>query len=126
MLARERKFGLTVGTAFLVLMGIMIWRGHETPATVAAALGGALIFVGVIAPRLLRPVEWAWMAMAHAISKVTTPLFMGIVYFTIVTLIGILVRLFGRNPIEPHCDGGSYWVSRKHDAVPTGGMERQF
>ena len=126
MHAHERKFGLTVGTAFLVLMGIMIWRGHETPATVFAVLGGLLIVMGMLAPRLLRPVERAWMAMAHAISKVTTPIFMGLVYFTIVTLIGVLVRLFGRNPIEPHRDGDSYWVSRKHEMVRTGGMERQF
>jgi len=126
MHARERKFGLTVGTAFLVLTVILLWRDRETAATVTGALGGLLILGGLIVPSLLGPVERAWMAMAHAISKVTTPLFMGLVYFTMFTLIGVIMRMLGRNPIEPRRRGDTYWASRRHDTVPTGGMERQF
>jgi len=126
MYTRERKFGITVGTAFLVLTAILLWRVRETPATVTGVLGGLLILGGLIAPRLLGPVQRAWMAMAHAISKVTTPIFMGIVYFTMFTMIGITMRLLGRNPIEPRRVGDSYWVSRRHDTIPSGGMERQF
>ena len=124
--AHERKFGFSVGTAFLVLMGILLWRGHQTPATVVGALGGVLILGAVVAPVALRPVEKAWMAMAHAISKVTTPIFMGLIYFTTFLVIGIAMRLLGRNPIKPRRTGESYWVTRRHETVTTAGLERQF
>jgi hypothetical protein len=39
------------------------------------------------------------MKLAHALSKVTTPIFMGIVYFVVLTPIGFIRRSFGGNPL---------------------------
>ena len=97
--AEGRKFGLTVGIAFGVLGGILLWRGKETLSTVLLALGGVLVLAGLVVPTLLGPVERAWMGLAHLISKVTTPIFMGIVYFVVMTPIGIThVNTMRRKP----------------------------
>ena len=98
--AQGRRFGLTVGAAFAVFAGIAWWRGHPTTFTVLGALGGTA------GPRRARHPDAcsvrssaAWMALAHAISKVTTPIVMGVMYLVVLTPVGLLRRSFGGNPL---------------------------
>ena len=78
--AQGRRFGLTVGGAFLVFAAIAYWRGHSTSTAVLGGLGATLALAGLIIPAHLGPVERAWMRLAHLISKVTTPIVMGVMY----------------------------------------------
>lgn len=103
-----------MGVAFGVLAGVMVWRHREVATIVCATLGATLILGGLVAPRALLPVERAWMGLAHAISKVTTPLAMGIVYYIVLTPIGLAMRGMGRNPLVRREEDGGYWV--KHEA----------
>ena len=121
--AEGRKFGLTVGAAFLVLAAIMLWRDHAIPMRVFGGLGIALTAAGAVIPGRLGPVYRAWMGLALAISKVTTPVFMGIVFFVVITPAGLVMRLFGRNPIRHREVNRSYWAARNQ---LRGGMKNQF
>jgi len=121
--AEGRKFGLTVGIAFGVLAAISWWRGHHIPVYVLGALAATLILAGLVIPGQLGPVNRAWMGLAEAISKVTTPIFMGVVYFVVLLPVGILMRAFGRNPIKHHAVNESYWMGRNE---ARGGMTNQF
>ncbi len=119
-----RSFGLTVGVAFGVLAGIAIWRDNSTAATVFGSIGGVLLVGGLVAPGLLGPVEKAWMGLAHVLSKVTTPIFLGIVYFVVLSPVGLVRRVVGRHPLRHEPKDGSYWRDRA-DAPPSD-IERQF
>ena len=105
--AEGRKFGLTVGIAFLVLAALLyFWRHRETAAAVLGAIGALLVLAALVMPTRLGPLERAWMGLAKAISKVTTPVFMGVVFFVVVTPIGLVMRLFRRRPlVHPERDG---------------------
>ena len=116
-----RRFGLTVGIAFLVLAAIVVWRGHAGPARGMAVLGGALAVSGLVIPRALRPVDAAWMKLAELLSKVTTPIFMGIVYYLVFTPVGLVRRALGAKPMTAQ-GSGSVW--QKH--VPHSDLTRQF
>jgi hypothetical protein len=108
-----RKFGVSVGAAFLVLAGLMWWRGR-TPGLVAfGVLGTLLLLAGLAIPGRLGPIYRAWMGFAALLSKVTTPIFMGIVYFLILTPVGIVLRLMGRNPLSQRRPDESVWVDRE-------------
>src|SRR5688572_1696346 len=107
-----RRFGFTVGTAFLVLAAILLWRTRETAAGILAAIGGLLVVGGLLVPASLRPVNNAWMAFAIALSKVTTPIFMGVMYYLVLSPVGVIRRTFGKNPLRHEADGGSYWKVR--------------
>lgn len=104
-----RRFAFPVGTAFFALAGILWWRDHATPMWVTAGLGAALYVAGTVAPGQLGPVYRAWMKLALLISKVTTPIFMGVVYFVVFTPAGWIMRLFGKRPIVHRPEAGSYW-----------------
>jgi len=92
----RRRFGLTVGSAFVVLTLVAAWRGRRVSAEALGTIGAALALAAVAVPERLGAVQRAWMATAHAMSRVTTPLFMGVVYFGVLTPIGVASRGLGR------------------------------
>jgi ABC-type uncharacterized transport system permease subunit len=123
--AQGRRFGLTVGGAFLLFAAIAWWRDNLTTTNVLATLGGTLSVAGLIVPTFLGPVERAWMRLAHLISKVTTPIVMGVMYLLVLTPVGVLRRLFGGNPMVHAPHGASYWKSRP-EGRRAGNLLRQY
>lgn len=122
-----RRFGLTVGAAFLAIAAISWWRGHPTTLRVTGGLGAALVVLGAALPALLAPVYKAWMGLAHVLSKVTTPIFMGATYLLVVTPVALLRRAFGANAMtRPAEAGGSYWRPRTRTVHGPASMERPF
>jgi len=124
--AQGRRFGLTVGAAFLVFAGIAWWRGHPTISMVLGTLGGVLLLAGLLIPTTLGPVERGWMALAHAISKVTTPIVMGVMYLIVLTPVGLMRRTLGSNPLEHRAGGAGFWKERPAGARRSASMQRQF
>ena len=123
--AQGRRFGLTVGGAFLVFAAIAWWRGHPTTTSVLGGLGGVLALAGLVIPTLLGPVERAWMPLSHLISKVTTPIVMGVMYLLVLTPVGLIRRAVGGNPLVHEPQSGSYWKSRP-EGKRAGNLTRQF
>jgi hypothetical protein len=121
--AEGRKFALTVGAAFVALAGLAWWRGNQKVATVAGALGAALIVAGLLAPGQLGLIYRGWMAFGLALSKITTPIFMSVVYFLVITPIGILRRTFGRNALIAR---GTTTVWATRDTAASSDLHRQF
>lgn len=124
--AEGRKFGFTVGFAFLALGGFAMWRGKQRTSMVLLSLGGVLVVAALLVPTMLGPVERAWMGLAHAISKVTTPIFMGIVYFVVITPIGYLRRMSAGRMGAPKDSAISNWDAHTPAVARRESMERQF
>jgi hypothetical protein len=123
--AEGRKFALTVGSAFVVLAAVAWWRGRPVVSGVLGAVGVLLVVAGLTIPAQLGPALRVWMGLAHAISKVTTPVFLGVVFFLVVTPIGLLKRLFGSRPLH-RPRGATAWITRAPDARRSLDMHRQF
>ena len=120
-----RRFGLLVGGVFLALAAVLHWRGRPPLVVLAmAGLGGALLLSGLILPSILGPVYRGWTGLTRILSKVTTPVFMGVIYFLVITPVGIILRTFGHRPLERGRGGGPVWVERGE--TPTSNLERQF
>jgi hypothetical protein len=124
--AEGRRFGLTVGLAFLALAGLAWWRGRVHTSAAFAPLGGLLVLAGLLVPTHLGPVYRAWMGLAHRMSQITTPVFLGIVFYLVLTPVGMLMRLFGGRPLPRPAKGATAWVPRAPDARRRVDMERQF
>ncbi len=121
----SRSFALSVGAALVALGGLLFWRGRPAAAAIVGALGVTLAVAGLVAAARLGPIYRAWMALALAISRLTTPLFMGVVYFGVVTPIGVAMRLLGRDPLARQRGTPTYWVDRPADARRSD-LRRQF
>lgn len=122
--AELRKFGLLVGGVFVLLGGFLRWRGAETAALVLWILGGGLMLGGLLIPAHLGPVYRAWMGLAKAISRVTTPLVMGGVYYLVMTPMGLVARAVGHRPLVRR-GPDTFWVDRAPGDRQSD-MKRQF
>ena len=107
----ERDFGLLVG-AVLALLGAWWFYRDKFPTVRPWFLGAgaALIALGLLLPRSLRWPNRAWMALAEVLAFVMTRVVLAVVYFLIVTPIGVVKRLTGWDPLSRRGGrGGSYW-----------------
>lgn len=113
-----------VGIGFGLIGGLFWLKHHGTPAIVSWAVGGGLLLGGIAVPDLLGPVYRAWMGLAKVLSKFTTPIVMGVIYFVVLTPVGLIARAFGHRALRrPRT--GSYWVDRPA-GTRQGDMSRQF
>ena len=125
--AREgRKFAFTLSIAFLVLGGFTLYRARDMAAYVFGGAGAVFAMLGVVVPSRLWRVHGAWMSLAHLISKVTTPLFLGIVYFLVITPMGLIRRLFGLRSLQHQPVDDSYWHQTAPRADHDTSMTKQF
>ena len=118
-----RKFAVTLAVAFGALAGVAWWRQSPRATLVFGAVAAAFALGGLLVPGKLGPVYRAWMGFALALSKVTTPIFMGVVYFLVITPIAAMRRALGGNPLRAH-RGATGWVDRQQ--APRGDLTRQF
>lgn len=74
------------------------------------AVGAALVLSGLIIPRALVWPNRLWMGLAEALSFVMTRVILAIVFFALVTPIGLLRRLVGGDPLSRRAGkSDSYW-----------------
>ena len=120
-----RRFAFAVGGVMLALAAILIWRGGRIGPWVLGPVGAALVIAGAAVPTRLGPVQRAWMGFAAAISKVTTPIVMGVLYFVVITPVGLVARRFGHNALTRSRTPTSVWV-RRAPGARRGDLDRQF
>ncbi|HYE57215.1 MAG TPA: SxtJ family membrane protein [Rhodothermales bacterium] len=129
--AALRRFGRTVGLVFLALGAFVLWRRGWTltplPGTLLS-VGAVLVGLGLAAPTLLRPVYRVWMLLAFALGFVMTRVLLTVVFFGVVTPIGLLRRALGHDPMRRKRDpaASTYWLPRPPVEDPRKAMERTF
>jgi polyferredoxin len=108
---REGEFGLVVGGVLLLLSAWWIYRG-KFPAVSKyfLAVGALLVLLGLVLPRALVWPNKAWMGLAEVLSFISTRIILGVVFFGIVTPIGVIKRLMGWDPLNRRAArSNSYW-----------------
>jgi Saxitoxin biosynthesis operon protein SxtJ len=121
-----RSFGLLVGGVFA---GIGFWpmlvRGgdYRPWALILAAL---LIAPALIFPRSLGPVHKVWMKLGHVLGWINTRILLGVVFFAVVTPMGMIRRLFRKDSMGRQSDStvDSYRLQRQ--SRPASHMTRQY
>ena len=99
-----RQFGFMVGGVFLfIAVWPFLWR-HEGVRLWAAVPGSLLVLIGGGAPSLLKPVYRGWMALGHALGWINTRIILGVLFYGIVTPMGVVMRLTGRDPMQRSFD----------------------
>ena len=91
-----RRFGITTGGIIAVLFGLFFpWLLENSIPRWPWILAGVLGLWGLVAPVSLRPIYRGWMRFGLIMSRITTPIILGLVFFVAVTPMALVRRLFG-------------------------------
>lgn len=122
-----RKFGLSTASIIAILFGALIpwvWdlRYPAWPWVILAVLGSWAL----IAPNSLRLVHRYWMRISSLISKVTTPIILGIAFFLVIAPIGLVFGMFNWDPLNRRFDAklSTYRVDKL--SQPAGSLENPY
>jgi hypothetical protein len=126
-----RNFGLTVGVMLGLLGGFLWWRGRDFYIYFIFT-SIILIFTGLIVPAVLKPFQRAWMTIAVVIGWFMTRLILSILFFAVITPLGLIFRLIGKDFLDKKFrqktdrDLNSYWVTKEKTSVDKSRYEKQF
>ena len=82
------------------------------------------LVLGLLNSKLLSPLNLVWVKFGELLGKIVAPIVMAIVYFVIITPIGLLMRLAGKDLLNTKFSkDNSYWIKREKNI---GSMKRQF
>ena len=119
----NRGFGIVF---FVVFLLISFWPSIEGQSLRIWALTVSLIFLvlGLLNSKLLSPFNLIWVKFGEALGRIIAPIAMGVVYFIIITPIGLFMRLIGKDLLRTKFSKNkSYWIKREQNI---GSMKRQF
>ena len=123
-----RKFAATLTFGFALLAGIALWRHHPHSGQVFGGIGLLVLLAGLFVPARLGWASKAWTRLGEAISRVTSPLIFGILYFVVFTPVGVLRRKIGSSPLAGSPDARTFWTPRPTPTADEArrGMEHLF
>jgi hypothetical protein len=123
----DRNFGLVVGGILCAigLYPLLIGSGIRLMILVPGVL---LVVFGVVAPKLLHPLNVAWTALGELLSRIFTPLVMAALYVTVIVPMGLVLRLSGKDllSLKRRAQGSSYWIERAPPGPPPESLKDQF
>jgi len=123
----DRKFGYTFAIVFALLGAWMLWHANRAGF---AVLGAGVVFgiLGAAVPRVLHPLNVAWMYLGLVLNKIVSPIVLGAIFLIVIAPVGILFRLRGRDALQRALDPArkSYWIDRTPPGPAGDNFPRQF
>ena len=124
---KVRKFGILFGCIGLLLAAYMLYRGSDHWLWPA---GSAVFFfvTAFIGYSILKPVYIGWMTFAFALGWVNTRVLLGLFYYLVLTPIGVILRISGKDLLDQKIDrdAPTYWKKREQTASDPSSFERLF
>ncbi len=115
-------FGILFFIVFLII-GLYPLKNGLNIRLWSLGLSFVFLIITFIRPNLFTPLNKLWIQFGILLGKIISPIVMGLVFFFVVTPIGILVRLFKKDVMGLKKKETSYWINRE-DKVQS--MRKQF
>lgn len=122
-----KKFGKTMCLC-LCGIGLVFFIKHKPAFRIWWFLGFFLLLSAQIMPFVLKPIYKFWMRLAFCLGWFNTRLILIAVYYLVVTPIGLVARLFGKDFLNVKLDRSlkTYWQQRETAGIPKERYERIF
>ena len=121
-----RSFGITMGIILLIISGFLFYKENES-TQIFLYIACSFIGLGLLLPIILKPVYIVWMTFAVILGWVMTRVILSIVFYLILTPIGLITRLFGEDFLDLNkSNTESYWNNRNSDFELNQDYEKQF
>ena len=122
----KRKDNITFGILFFILfliIGLYPLKSEGLIRIWSVVLSLVFLIITIIRPNLFTFINKLWIQFGILLGKIISPVVMGLVFFFVVTPIGILVRIFKKDIMGLKRDANTYWIKRE-DKLQS--MKKQF
>ena len=122
-ISSNRSFGIVFFIVFLLIALYPLTYGGEIRIW-SLIISILFLILGLLNSKILAPLNKIWFKFGILLGKIVSPLIMGIIFFLVVTPIGFIMRLLGKDVLNLKYDKNkSYWIEKKG---PKSKMKNQF
>jgi hypothetical protein len=124
----DRSFGYVFAVVFCLFALWPYYDRGAAPNLWAGGVSGLFLLAALITPGLLAPLNRLWTRFGLLLSRVTSPIILGIFFFGVIFPISVLMRILGKRPLQLAFDkaADSYWIVREQPGPPPESMKQQF
>ena len=122
-ISSNRSFGIVFFIVFLLIALYPLSYGGEIRVW-STVISFIFLVLGLLNSKILTPLNKIWFKFGIFLSKIISPLIMGIIFFLVVTPIGLIMRIFGKDILNlKYNKNQSYWIEK---SGPKSKMKNQF
>ena len=125
-ISSNRSFGLVFFVVFLIIALWPLKNGYDYRLW-SIVLSIVFLILGILNSKLLTPLNKIWFKFGMYLGTIVSPIVMGVIYFAVVTPIGLIMRFLGKNLLNLKKDKdknlSSYWIKRQKQKSS---MKNQF
>ena len=122
-ISSNRSFGIVFFIVFL-LIGTYPLLNNDHVRIWAIIISIVFLILGLLNSKILFPLNKIWFKFGILLGKIISPLIMGLIFFVVVTPIGLLMRLFNKDLLNLKFNKSkSYWIEKSE---PKSKMKNQF
>ena len=122
-ISSNRSFGIVFFVVFF-LVAIYPLIHNEEIRIWSLIISIIFLILGLINSRILNPLNKLWFKFGILLGKIVSPIIMGIIFFLVVTPIGFIMRILGKDLLNLKFNRNkSYWIEKNG---PKSKMKNQF
>ena len=112
-ISSNRSFGIVFFIVFLIIAVYPLL--NDNSVRIWSLIISIIFFIlGLINSKILTPFNIIWMKLGIYLGIIISPLVMGIVFFLVVTPIGLLMRIFKKDLLKLKMNKiNSYWIEKE-------------
>ena len=119
----NRSFGIVFFIVFLLIATYPLLKGNDIRIWSLLISSGFLI-LGLINSKILSPLNKLWFKFGLILGKIISPLIMGVIFFFVVTPIGVVMRILKKDLLNlKYNKKETYWIEK---TGPKSKMKNQF
>jgi hypothetical protein len=121
--ASNKSFGIVFFVFFLAVALYPLIYNEELRIW-SLILSLIFLVLGLVNSSILTPLNIIWFKFGIFLGKIVSPLVMGIIFFFVVTPIGLIMRILGKDLLNLKYNlNKSYWIKK---SGPKSKMKNQF
>ena len=119
----NKSFGIVFSIVFVLISLYPLLYGDSIRIWFLA-ISLAFLILGLVNSKILTPLNKAWFKFGIFLGKIVSPIIMGIIFFLVVSPIGFIMRILGKDVLNLKFNANkSYWIEK---TGPKSKMKNQF
>lgn len=124
--AQLRNFGFILAGGLFFLFGVIPLLREKSLNYLPLIIALGILTISLVKASLLNVIYHPWMKIGHVLGWINTRIILGIIYFVIITPIGLVMKIFGKDAMARKFDANAKTYRLQSQQPQPQDMERPF